>query len=136
MPPELTDAGYTRPDAELLPDDREVFIHGGGTLIFDEWGQLKYHVHNRLNSYDKQSARIAYLAESGYYLARRPKSEAVRVTRQGLFSQMHLNRGLNRSRKLTDTWAGAKAPPQPVPAHVCGVHSFFTTEEENDDANA
>ena len=136
MPPELADAGYARPDAELLPDDREVFIHGGGTLIFDEWGQLKYHIHNRLNSYAQQSARIAYLAESGYYLARRPKSEAVRVARQGLFSQMHLNRGLNRSRKVADMWTGAKAPPQPVPAHVCGVHSFISTEEENDDANA
>lgn len=135
MPQELEAAGYTRPDPALLPDDREVFIHGGGTLIFDEWGQLKYHVHNRLNSYATQSARIAYLAESGYYLARRPKAEAVRVARQGLFSQMHLNRGLNRSSKVTEAWTGPRQSARPVPGHVCGVNAIIAAEEEYDDAN-
>jgi hypothetical protein len=113
MATDLKKAGYTRPDAALLPDDREVSLHGGGTLVFDEWGRLKYHIHNRLGNQAKQSERLNYLVQSGYYLSRRPKA-AVRIGGQGYFARMHLDRGLNRSRDITDGWVGippAKAKP-------------------------
>lgn len=112
MPPELKKAGYTRPDPTLLPDDREVWLYGGGTLIFDEWGRLKYHIHNRLGNTEKQSERLKYLAEAGYYLFRKPKTEAVRIGGQGSFARMHLNRGVNYSRKITEGWAGVPSPPR------------------------
>ena len=110
MPPELTKAGYTRPDPAFLPDDREVSLYGGGTLIFDEWGRLKYHIHNRLKDTNRQSERLQYLAEAGYYLLRRPQTEAVRIGGQGHFARMHLNRGLNRSLKITEGWAVGITP--------------------------
>jgi hypothetical protein len=111
MPPELTKVGYARPDPTLLPDDREVSLHGGGTLIFDEWGRLKYHIHNRLGNTQKQSERLKYLVETGYYLARRPRA-AVRIGGQGAFARMHLDRGLNRSRDVAEGWMGVPPSPQ------------------------
>jgi hypothetical protein len=110
MPPDLKKAGYKRPDPALLPDDRELFLYGGGTLIFDEWGRLKYHVHNRLNDTARQSRRLKYLASTGYYLSRRPKA-AVRIGGQGFFSRMHLDRGLNRGHDISERWFGV--PPSP-----------------------
>ena len=38
---------------------------GGGTLIFDEFGTLKYHISNHLTS-ERQAVRLTYLAETGY----------------------------------------------------------------------
>ena len=40
---------------------------GGGALIFDEFGHLKYHVRNPLLSPDRQSKRLAHLARSGFF---------------------------------------------------------------------
>ena len=45
-----------------LPADLEVRLSGGGTLVFDEFGRLRFHVHNRIFS-AKQKARLGYLWE-------------------------------------------------------------------------
>ena len=50
-----------------MPDTQEVRLSGGGTLIFDEYGKLKYHVHNPLTDSERQSQRIEYLWSYGYY---------------------------------------------------------------------
>jgi hypothetical protein len=52
---------------EDMPKDQEIRLYGGGTLIFDEYGRLKYHVSNRLNNRERQSRRIEYLWRFGYY---------------------------------------------------------------------
>lgn len=57
-----------KPDS--MPDDQEIYLYGGGALIFDEYGRLKYHVYNPLHG-KKQSDRIKYLWEHGYYRADR-----------------------------------------------------------------
>jgi hypothetical protein len=134
MPAELKKAGYTRPDGTLLPDDREVSLHGGGTLIFDEWGRLKYHIHNRLGNKKKQSERLQYLAQSGYYLSRKPQSEAVRIGGQGHFARMHLNRGLNRSRKITEGWAVGITPTSAKAAHPHEKSSIVQEPDQTEDA--
>ncbi|HZA38445.1 MAG TPA: hypothetical protein VE486_04835 [Candidatus Baltobacteraceae bacterium] len=126
MPAELTKAGYTQPDLAFLPDDREVALYGGGTLIFDEWGRLKYHIHNRLKDTKRQSERLQYLAEAGYYLLRRPQTEAVRIGGQGHFARLHLNRGLNRSRKITEGWVTGIAP---APGQRSHLHEETIAEE-------
>ena len=54
-----------QPDA--LADDEMVTLWGGGTLLFDEYGQVKFHIRNKLLNRDKQEQRLKYLAESGYY---------------------------------------------------------------------
>lgn len=136
MPAELAEAGYTWPDESILPRDREVFLYGGGTLIFDEWGRLKYHIHNRLGSTEKQSARLLHLAKSGYFLMRHPRSEKVRGARQGMFARMHLNRGLNRAKITEEGWIGTEPAVQAaVPVHVCGANPLAALfEEEFEDA--
>ena len=50
-----------------LDNWQEVRILGGGALIFDEFGHLKYHVRNAMLSGGRQSERLAYLAESGFF---------------------------------------------------------------------
>lgn len=50
-----------------MPNDQEVRLSGGGALIFNEYGNLKYHVHNRLTDSERQSQRIEYLWSYGYY---------------------------------------------------------------------
>ena len=52
---------------EGLDGWQEVRILGGGALIFDEFGQLKYHIHNAVLNPDRQSDRLAYLARSGFF---------------------------------------------------------------------
>ena len=50
-----------------LPDWRRIRIFGGGTLIFDEYGQLKYQIANRIEDATRQTARLKYLWETGFF---------------------------------------------------------------------
>ena len=52
---------------EDMPATQEVRLTGGGALIFDEYGRLKFHIHNRLDDSERQSQRIEYLWGYGYY---------------------------------------------------------------------
>lgn len=56
---------------EGLPDWRSVRLLGGGALIFDEFGQLKYHIRNAVLNPDRQTARLKHLADSGFFETRR-----------------------------------------------------------------
>lgn len=51
-----------RPDG--LEDDQEVTLKGGGVLLFDEFGKLKYHIGSGVRSY-RQNDRLDALAVSG-----------------------------------------------------------------------
>lgn len=57
-----THLGIAKPPG--MPDDTQVRLHGGGVLIFDEFGRLKYHVRSRLNNVERQSQRLAYLYQN------------------------------------------------------------------------
>jgi hypothetical protein len=50
-----------------MPGWMRVEIFGGGALIFNEYGQLKYQIGNRLESAARQTARLQYLWNSGFY---------------------------------------------------------------------
>ena len=50
-----------------MPKDQEVRLSGGGALIFDEYGRLKFHINNRLNNRERQSQRIEYLWQYGFF---------------------------------------------------------------------
>src|SRR5205085_8880388 len=71
MASELGQYGLEKPDG--MDDDCEVVLQGGSTLILDEYGMLKYEIHNRLPNPDhKESmagaqARLDYLWEQGYF---------------------------------------------------------------------
>jgi hypothetical protein len=52
-----------------IPGNRRIRIFGGGVLIFNEYGQLKYHIPDRLEDLerDRQVERLKCLAESGFF---------------------------------------------------------------------
>jgi hypothetical protein len=65
---ELGDYGLERPEG--MPDDMDVPLYGGGTLLFDEYGRLKYYIHNSLDHPTRQSARISQLWRRGQLTGR------------------------------------------------------------------
>ena len=89
---ELNSFDISPPDD--MPNDFEVTLYGGGTLIFDEYGRLKYQVRRRVFSADKQTEKLKHLWENGYFESR--------SLRKVSFSQMHLQRAVNYSPKYTE----------------------------------
>ena len=61
----LTHVNITIPKG--MPKNQRVTAYGGGALIFNEYGQLKYQIPNRIEDAKRQSARLRYLWESGYF---------------------------------------------------------------------
>ncbi len=76
---------------DSMPGEQEVTLYGGGNLIFDEYGKLKYHIRNRIFQARIQSARLKYLWLTGYL-----SNEAFR---ENLFSRMHLQKSLGTPMK-------------------------------------
>lgn len=72
---------------EGLDQSREVTIYGGGALIFDEYGRLKYHINNRVENVGRQTPRLKYLWKCGYF-------DVATGTRTA-FARLHLNRTLD-----------------------------------------
>lgn len=91
-PEELAGFHYFDPGPELLPRDREVSLYGGGVLIFDEYGRLKFHIHNRLNNRDRQNERIRFFADQGYYQRQRSKRKP--GAKLSSFGLLHLMRSV------------------------------------------
>lgn len=79
---------------EGLEGNREVTIYGGGALIFDEYGRLKYHVNNRVENVGRQTPRLKYLWKCGHF-------DVANGTRTA-FAQLHLNRTLNLRTRSTE----------------------------------
>jgi hypothetical protein len=66
---ELATLGITAPEG--LPDWKRVRLFGGGALIFDEYGQLKYQIANHIarddHDRERQTMRLAHLTAVGYF---------------------------------------------------------------------
>jgi hypothetical protein len=67
LPPEKQSALKPFPAPKGMPEQKEITIYGGGTLIFDEYGQLKYHVRNKILNAERQADRLQYLWDSGAF---------------------------------------------------------------------
>ena len=54
---------------EEIPGNRRVRIFAGGALIFNEYGQLKYHIPDRIEDLDRerQKIRLECLAKIGFF---------------------------------------------------------------------
>ncbi len=91
---ELDSLGIRKPPG--MPGDKKLRLFGGGALIFDEYGRLKYHVYNRLRSVDRQQVRLDFLWESG---ALRGESTA-RLS----LSRMHLRRATRTRKYAEEEW--------------------------------
>lgn len=72
---------------EDMPADQEVTLYGGGALIFDEYGRLKYHARNRILNTERQTQRLKYLWQYGYF----DDEHAM----QNPFARLHLQRALD-----------------------------------------
>jgi hypothetical protein len=75
-------------------------IYGGGVLIFDEYGRLKYHVHNDLFHARRQARRLRYLWETGQLEPglRQARLQAARL------STLHRLRALDARRVPAEGW--------------------------------
>jgi hypothetical protein len=66
---ELADHGLEQPAG--MPDDAEVVLEGGSTLVLDEYGRLKYEIYQRLPGQGggtrSAQARLQYLWDSGHF---------------------------------------------------------------------
>ena len=51
---------------EGMHDDQELKLHGGGALVFDDFGKLKYHISNGVGEPVHQSRRLEHLFKAGY----------------------------------------------------------------------
>ncbi len=63
---------------------QSITAYGGGTLIFDQYGRIKYHIAHGLGDGDRQTARLAYLWQTG-------QLDTPRDTRNQ-FAMIHRNR--------------------------------------------
>jgi hypothetical protein len=52
---------------DRLDDWKQVRLLGGGSLIFDEFGHLKYHIRNAVLNPARQSARLQHLFDAGFF---------------------------------------------------------------------
>ncbi len=77
-----------------IPDDTDIALYGGGTLIFDEYCKLKYHIANSIFSKKQQPKRIEYLWRYGYF--------SNPAFTENIFSRMHLNRVISRNNDITE----------------------------------
>jgi hypothetical protein len=54
-----------------VPDDTKIRLWGGGTLIFDQFGGVKYHQTKPLGDWERQSRRLRYLVRNGLFDSRK-----------------------------------------------------------------
>ena len=50
-----------------MPGWKRVRLFGGGALVFDEYGRLKYQIRNRIENARRQTARLKFLWETGFF---------------------------------------------------------------------
>jgi hypothetical protein len=85
-------------DLADLPTSTVVPMYGGGTLVFDEFGRLRFYLHNTLDNFERQRDRLLHLASHGYF--RRESREALR----GDFSELHRLRAIGSDRTPAEEW--------------------------------
>jgi hypothetical protein len=92
--------GLSKPDQ--MPDDTEIALEGGSTLVLDDYGRLKYEVHNRLPNPAREKdvyraqQRLQYLYEQGHY--EKGASFAQRL------AAIHRLRGIAERMPRTEIW--------------------------------
>ncbi|HKP72659.1 MAG TPA: hypothetical protein VJT82_06960 [Pyrinomonadaceae bacterium] len=78
---------------EGMSQTQEVTLYGGGALIFDEYGRLKFHVRNRIMNPARQTPRLKYLWEFGYFS---------RKSQENFFARMHMQRAANLRTRVSE----------------------------------
>jgi hypothetical protein len=91
--PELKTLGIRKPDG--MRHSRMVTLYGGGTLVFSDYGQLKFHVGTGVVS-KRQTERLQSLWDNGYFAEM--SSSAARI------AQMHRHRMLKPISEPREEW--------------------------------
>jgi hypothetical protein len=76
---------------DFLADGQTVELVGGGTLIFDEFGRLKFHIHNRISNANAQHRRLISLWQRGGLRLSDRKPWRAR-SRERRFASLHARR--------------------------------------------
>ena len=82
--------------------ERTIALYGGGTLVFDEYGRLKYHVSNDVLHAKRQSKRLRDLVRFGYFRSTRRRGAL--TTGRASFSTTHRLRSLDGTRMPGEGW--------------------------------
>ena len=77
--------GCERPEG--MTTRQSITAYGGGTLIFDQYGRVKYHIRHPLYDPERQGARLEFLWRTGYF----ERSKQVRSR----FSAIHRSRAVS-----------------------------------------
>ena len=48
-----------------LTSQSRITAFGGGVIVLDQYGRVKYHIANQLKDGERQAARVGYLLETG-----------------------------------------------------------------------
>jgi hypothetical protein len=81
-----------------IPEDAIVPLYGGGTLIFDEFGRLRFYIHNSLDNPERQTRRLRHLASRGFF--RGHDGEDARAN----FAELHRQRALDPDSDPSEEW--------------------------------
>jgi hypothetical protein len=81
---------------------KTVALHGGGVLIFDEYGRLKYLVANSVLDAKRQTKRLRDLARFGYFRAQR--GGGALTASSPSFATLHRLRSLDMTRMTGEGW--------------------------------
>lgn len=90
---ELSALGLVRPEG--MPATRRIKLYGGGTLIFNEFGLLKFHIGTGVAS-ARQTARLESLWQRGYFARKRSASNRI--------ASLHRDRVLRPMREVHQEW--------------------------------
>ena len=84
------------PEEGLPAGTEEVRLCGGGVLLFDEYGRVKFHIHNRIDNAPLQKERLRSLVKFGF-LPRQPAAPRP-------FSEMSRRRSSNPLVSTQEGW--------------------------------
>jgi hypothetical protein len=73
---------------ELKPET-EVELLGGGVLVFDQFGLLRFHAKKPLQDWRRQSRRLRYLVEGGFFDSRGRLGFSLGARRGQRFAALH-----------------------------------------------
>ncbi len=80
---------------EGMPDDLELTLHGGGTMVFDDFGLLKYHISNGVGEPRRQSRRLEHLWSIGHRFGAPARSD---------FDALHRARSQGSTDNHSEVW--------------------------------
>ncbi|MCP5128099.1 MAG: hypothetical protein H6985_00810 [Pseudomonadales bacterium] len=79
-----------------MPASLQLTLHGGTTLIFDEFGRVKFSISNSILNRERQADHLRYLWKYGYF----DKGASLRQR----FSRIHLRRSMDLAKDIEEEW--------------------------------